>query len=252
MPPKYKQTKPKSAKHTSVTEQESDCDSDTDLQTGENKGALASLKESIDKLREDVKGIKYTLEQMPLESVYERLEKLENKITDFESEMQALHRDNKSLQQRIIDIDGQSRRSNLILDGIPEASPAEKETFNDCIKKVQDVFTKMGVSEPQQIRFERCHHLGPAQRPTPPGATPPKPRPIIFKFHYFGDRQRVWSAKKELKETDFFIREDFPKEVVERRRQLLPIQKAAVSQGHESYLIVDKLHIKYSQGGHAV
>lgn len=66
---------------------------------------------------------------------------------------------------------------------------------------------------------------------------------MIFKLHWFGDRQQIWQAKAKLKGTSFFIKEDFPKEINERRKPLFPIMYAARNLGFNAYVVFDKLHI---------
>jgi ribA/ribD-fused uncharacterized protein len=101
----------------------------------------------------------------------------------------------------------------------------------------------------KDIKIVRCHRLGSVCQVKVPNA---KPRPIIIKFHWFGDRERVWHSKKELKGSNMFLNEDFPREIIERRKTLWPVMKAARAAGHESFLNVDKLHIKYVNGGKVV
>jgi hypothetical protein len=49
------------------------------------------------------------------------------------------------------------------------------------------------------------------------------------------------------------MREDYPKEIEDRRKQLLPVLSAAINAGHNAYVIVDKLHIDFKDnGGHRV
>ncbi len=49
-----------------------------------------------------------------------------------------------------------------------------------------------------------------------PGA--PRPRPIVAKFGYFKQKEQVKSRGRELKGTDFGVNDQFPKEILERRK----------------------------------
>jgi len=68
-------------------------------------------------------------------------------------------------------------------------------------------------------------------------------RPIVAKFAYYPDKERVRRESKELKGTPFGISEQYPQEVMEARRRLVPIMKKARSEGKEAYLRIDKLYI---------
>ena len=73
-----------------------------------------------------------------------------------------------------------------------------------------------------------------------------KPRPILARFLRFTDREKVRKKVKELKGTNFVIYEDVPKELIDRRRLMLPKLKAAKEQGSRAYFSVsepDKLYV---------
>ncbi len=67
-----------------------------------------------------------------------------------------------------------------------------------------------------------------------------KARPIICKFHFFGDRQEVWSKRSQLKGSDFIMQEDFSQEINAMRSQLAPIMFAARKLDMKSFLAADK------------
>jgi ribA/ribD-fused uncharacterized protein len=63
-------------------------------------------------------------------------------------------------------------------------------------------------------------------------------------MHYFDDRQTIWKARFKLQKSKIFLNEDFPKEIVERRKTLLPFMKAANKEVKKSaFLNYDKLHL---------
>ena len=79
----------------------------------------------------------------------------------------------------------------------------------------------------ENMYFQRCHRL-PGKRNAP--------RPIIVRFRDYGDRTLIWSKIGDIpKKTKQFMCEDFPKEVVANRKQLLPIfRKARQTVGKEN------------------
>jgi ribA/ribD-fused uncharacterized protein len=54
---------------------------------------------------------------------------------------------------------------------------------------------------------------------------------------------KMWAKKRLFKNLKMFLSEDFPKEIVAKRRTLLPVLKAAMDQDKEAFFNVDKLVI---------
>ena len=50
-------------------------------------------------------------------------------------------------------------------------------------------------------------------------------------------------SKHPLKGTEYGISQQFPREIMDKRRELVPIMKKARSEGKDAYLVVDKLYI---------
>lgn len=65
----------------------------------------------------------------------------------------------------------------------------------------------------------------------------------MAKFLQFKDREIVRRARTNLKDTGFFINEQFPKEIADRRRQLLPKMRQAIRDGKSAWISYDTLYI---------
>ena len=98
---------------------------------------------------------------------------------------------------------------------------------------ILDLCNSLGITLSDRD-IERAHRLG---------FSGPKDRPILVKFHHFGTRQLVWKKRNIFKSKDILVLEDFPSEVLQRRRVFSPVIKAAyASQGqYKAKLNVDKL-----------
>ena len=137
------------------------------------------------------------------------------------------------LQDQITKIESQSRRDNLLIDGL-----AESEGEN-CEALVRDLMqSKLKIDNVDGIQLVRCHRLGVRRR----GSS--RPRTMIVKFQWYGDRMRVWKARRNLQGTNIYLNEDFPKEIQQKRKILMPILKKAKSLGKEAFLNVDALIIE--------
>jgi ribA/ribD-fused uncharacterized protein len=143
-----------------------------------------------------------------------------------------LHSEHKALHTRLVGQEAYTRRDNLILHGIEE-SPGE-----NVLNKVHTFLEKeLKLPNANTIKFVRTHRLGTYSKGTKTC------RPIIMRFHFFGDRELVWRNKSQLKGKSLWISEDFPQEIMDKRKQLLPVLKAAWQNGNKASLRVDKLII---------
>lgn len=132
-----------------------------------------------------------------------------------------------------------TRRENLIFEGIPQTS--DKEDLDSILKSK---FKSMGIDDDDadSIRFDRIHRLN----------TKKNPKPVIARFSWHQDRQRIWDLRKtELKKyndstgSNLSMREDFSSNTMEKRSKLYPIMKAARNDPsvESAYLKHDKLMI---------
>ena len=195
---------------------------------------LSSLSDSQEQSNFNIKQAVDTIGalQQRVVTLESTVDTLESKVGRLEASNQKLQAQLTTVLDRSIKLESQSRRDNLVIDGISESDP------EDCFEKVRHVFSQtMGIQDADKIMITRCHRLGRKQ----PHSS--RPRPMILKFHWFGDRQRVWAAKNKLKGKDLWISEDFPQEIRERRRILTPIFKKARSLGKQAFFNVDKLII---------
>lgn len=224
---------------------------------GKNLGAdikqlsdqLSEMKKEIDAFRESLTKVTDTSINSDVSVLTAKLDKIERHLEKNDSAFHKLKNNFEKLSDRLIYMESQSRRDNLILEGIPEAPPNSKETDKDCLQKVREILeNKLKIDNAKNIRIARCHRLGPLPLP----GRSKKPRSVIFKLHWFGDRQIIWQSKRKLKGTDLFLKEDFPKEIVSRRNTLYPIMLAAQKHDCTSYLVVDKLHIIDNNKKHSV
>ena len=210
---------------------------------------VAPLKDQIKSLTETLTNFQQCQEianEAAKKAAEDIASSLRTKINDLEQEnktiksrMTAVEKECMELKERIIYNESQSRRSNLRFHGIKEY----KE--ENCIRAVNEFLVSQGFPDcPQAI--ERAHRLGPP--------TAGKIRPIIARFVRYRDRQFIWDYlgyKLFPKSHNVpHIREDFPKEIEERRSTLLSIASAALrvplpdtQDKTKVSLVVDRLHI---------
>ena len=74
-----------------------------------------------------------------------------------------------------------------------------------------------------------------------------KPRPILARFLRYQDRKTVLRAGFELKDTEYMTLQDFPQEIIERRRKQIPKLKEA-KKGAKKYPSVNRNRINSIDG----
>lgn len=164
------------------------------------------------------------------------IDEMRSEINELRTLCTSMNKENISLRNDVIQQESYSRRSNLVLRGVPEHNG---ESGIDCAKAVRHIFkTSMNITNADNIIFTRCHRLH-------NGANGVAPKPIIIRFHDFNDRKSVWLGRFRLKGTSYVILEDFPARIEANRRILYPIFKTALNSDvhHDVYLNGDILSI---------
>ena len=167
--------------------------------------------------------------------INEQIESIEFSLGVANDDIHRLKSDGVTAKDTILYLQSQSMRNNLVFTSIHEdmhEKPEQTETkirqfLVDKLKLAQDYVTSLSL--------ERVHRMGDRSREGP--------RNIVAKFSYFKDREIVRRARTNLKGTNCFIYEQFPKEIADRRRQQVPQLKRAIQEGRRAWLSYDTLFI---------
>ena len=116
---------------------------------------------------------------------------------------------NQKQEEHILRNESYSRRDNLVFRGFTVADNDRE----DASSKVRNIIKHMGLDE-THIPFVRCHYLN-------------GKRQIIVRFQWYSDREKVWQNRYKLKNSNFYVAEDFPAAIEAERKQLYPVLKAA-------------------------
>ena len=146
-----------------------------------------------------------------VDSLSAKFDSLASKVNNYISDaVEFLLIENKKRDDHILRNESYSRRENLVFRGYTAAND-DPESSED---KVRNIIRAMGIPNEKNIRFQRCHYLNDKKQ-------------IIARFQHYTDRERVWLNRYKLKQTTYYIAEDFPNAIISKRRQLYPIYKAA-------------------------
>lgn len=196
------------------------------------------------------------------------MKKINIELKHLADDNNKLRNQNKTLTEDIIDLKCRSMRDNLLFFGIPEevggpvsttqpsadiqlsrgsnmatdGAPARSTihpSAEDCVSKVHDFCRdQLKIDNPTDtIRVDRAHRVGRFSRG--------KIRPIVVKFLDTNSKDKVKSALRnvDLRQTPFNVNEQYPEEVLRRRRDLIDVMKTARRDGKRAVLVRDKLYI---------
>ena len=207
--------------------------------------------------------------QLFIDSKYESITKqVDTSISDvakLKCDVSKLRDENKSLKQintclgeDVIDLKCRSMRDNLLFFGIKEddvtAPPPQHDaqlmtnashltqsrgSKEDCTEKVlQFCQSVLHIENPGDVlQIDRSHRIG--------NQTSNKTRPIVVRFKDTNSKLRVKDALRgaDLRSTPFNVADQYPTEVLERRKVLVEHMVAARREGKRAVLVRDKLYI---------
>lgn len=158
---------------------------------------------------------------MDLETALGKVQMQEERIKKLEAMLQGIENNERSQQEKIVELEDRSRRNNLIVFGIEEKN---NETNDDIRSKVLvDVFEeRLGV---KVTTVERIHRLGRKQDG--------KIRPVIVRFFDYNEKITIFKNCKKLKDTGMSVSDDFSASTLRKRKNLWDSAKARKGCGCE-------------------
>ena len=160
----------------------------------------------------------------------------EGDIAKAKRDAAAVKLEAEKLKMNLLYFETYNRRENLKFFGIEENKSSLAEGTRDAnmiedTKKVMYNFPEQELkisNARDRIEFQRIHRLG---KPNDKG-----PTPIIARFLRYTDRGEVMSqARKHLKEKDFSVFNDIPKELYDLRKKQREKLKDARKKGHTAF-----------------
>lgn len=157
------------------------------------------------------------------EKMNEKLEPLieDNKIMKIKIE---------KLEQKIEYLEREKKKNNILFFGLEEKEKSSLELF----QTVQEIIKEdlKIILEPNDI--SNIHRIGIEKEN--------KIRPVLIVFANVWKRSQILKTKRNLKEV--YVTVDFPKEVLEKRRELRPKLIEERAKGNFAYIKYDQLIVK--------
>lgn len=188
--------------------------------------------EEISKMLRD---IKIEMQQQKIE-IREMKEEITNTINNSINErFRNLEEKNFILEEKIKNqeqnLEYLTKRKNLLFFGVPEKENYYSELENNILHLIiSDMQISCGKSNIEAVR-----RLGKKDN---------KIRPVVVTFTTMGKKIEILRKKKELTDKSYYVKEDFPKEVLNKRRELQTQLMKERESGKYAILKYDKLIVR--------
>ena len=197
-------------------------------------GIRQLLKEELEPITDDINKIKESLhfnsEKLDeIATLNVRVLQLEKKYDTLNEVLAKYEQKNLELEDKILKMESYSRRSNLKFINVANGT-ADSSDPENCEKLISDLCFQLNIPLPE-YSIERAHRLGKIAS-----------SPIIVKFYHYKIRQKVFAERERFKEKGITVVEDYPREILKRRKTFTPtLQAAYKSAKYKARLVADKL-----------
>jgi len=169
----------------------------------------------------------------------DKVTELEKQVEKSKAENEAIRQTvtdlmdmNKKLKEELLDIKCRDMRDNLVFTNISQSAD---ENIEAVLREF--LATKLNISD---VSIERAHRIRPKQH----GARDrSRPLPIVAKFSFFKEREKIRTSGRLLAGTNFSIQEQFPEEIEKRRKPLYPMLRQARKERKRAALVKDRLFV---------
>lgn len=154
----------------------------------------------------------------------------EEKITILEEKHENLKLRVENQEQRLYYLEKQARQRNLVFFGLQEDEKSYSNLENKIIDFVHKYFpVKIDYRDLESVRRK--------------GKKTDKPRPVVVTFVTLGRKISILKHKGTLKDTPYYVKEDFPPSVLKIRKELQEQVKAEREKGLSAVIKYDRIVI---------
>ena len=194
---------------------------------------LTAMNNKFDEMKDDVKHLKdsYSTLKDDVCELKDEVVNLKRVNDDLLNENEALKSKLENLECVTDELEGRSRRNNLLFYGMPRQS--DRESNEDCESRIQEVLTDQ-LELAEDVQFDRVHRLGKS-----------KNSPIIARCTFYKQKLVILKNKRKLKDSNsgIFIGDDFTQRVRDIRKRLAPYLKKSKEEGKQATMVFDYILI---------
>lgn len=160
-------------------------------------------------------------------------EEIDEKLKPLVEENLYLKNEVEKLNEKLKHLEWEKRENNLIFYGFEEPTNYKTNIIDMIIQTLNDSGIEMSKRD-----INKAFRIGKANG---------KARPILVKILNVWKKNEILKNKSRLPK-NIFVNEDFSKEVLEKRRELIPQLKEERKKGRLAYIKYDKLVVKDKEG----
>lgn len=172
-------------------------------------------------------------EQMKIEMAKQTniiFEKMNEKLEPLIEDNKIMKMKIEKLEKKIEYLEKEKKKNNILVFGLEETEKSSLELF----QQMQEIIKEKLKITLESNDVSKIHRIGLNKEN--------KIRPVLIAFTNNWKRSEILKKKKSLKE--IYVTEDFPKEVMEKRRELKPKLMEERAKGNFAYLKYDQLIVK--------
>ena len=217
---------------------------------------VKSLQTKVSYIETDVgavKGVQKSFEE-DCSHMKENAKFIDETITELQESANKRKADINECRKQILYLKAYSRRENLKFEGIPDSfeTLAQKSAPAEDTRKVLVNFIEdaLGIEDAKGIEFQRVHRMGKPRTSSGNGS-----RTVIARFLRYSDKESVFKCSRKLKDTNFKMFENIPKELHELRKMQMDKLKKAKKDGKRAYfsksepdkLFIDGKYVRFNR-----
>lgn len=191
---------------------------------------MEDIKKILISLQEEVRQQKVDMQNMKEELKNTIINTVNDKITQIETKNEQLEQNLEKQKIAIENMERFNRRKNLIFFGVEE----NEKSYHSLEKNILDIIRNYLKIRCENNCIEYVRRLG---------KKGDKIRPIVVTLHTMGLKIIIQQNKKKLETTPYYIKEDYPPEVLKKRKELHLEAEKEREQGRKAIIKYDKLII---------
>lgn len=155
---------------------------------------------------------------------------LEDKFKILDDKYENLKQTVENQEKRLYFLEKQTRKKNIVFFGINESESSYSNLESNMIRFINERFSQ----ELDRRDIQEIKRIGKKGE---------RPRPIIVTFSTLGTKINLFKQRAVLKDTGYYITEDYPQHILEKRKELQEQAKIEKENGYHVKIKYDKLVI---------
>ncbi|XP_022837636.1 uncharacterized protein LOC111364821 [Spodoptera litura] len=189
--------------------------------------ALKTIQNDLDNQRQEIRETGKTVTEQVTKNISmmfeEKFSAINKNLEDVKEKMEIQEKGLQNLER-------QARKNNLVFFGLEESEKSYENLERNFITWVEQYLSvKINNCDIQEIK--RIGKKG------------EKPRPLVVTFLTLGTKIKILKQKRALIDTTYYFKEDYPKQVLEKRKKLQAQLQLEREKGNMAKISYDKLII---------